>query len=150
MDANRRNRGRLGVVTERSISGRKVGLRGGSAGNGWWPVFCQGAQRSLRLMRCKRDGSACLVLDLSMPGMSGLDVQQWLLDSGDPLPTLFLTGQYEIPEELWRHMERSAGILRKPVAASILVKAIEEALKSNGDKETGIRSQRSDVRNQTG
>jgi len=98
----------------------------------------------------KRDGSACLVLDLSMPGISGLDVQQWLLDSGDPLPTLFLTGQYEIPEEVWRRMERSAGILRKPVAASVLVKAIEEALKSNGDKETGIRSQRSDVRNQMG
>ena len=77
----------------------------------------------------KRDGSSCLVVDLSMPGMSGLDVQQWLLDSGDPLPTLFLTGHYDIPEQMRARLEQASGILEKPVAASVLLKAIEEALK---------------------
>ena len=77
----------------------------------------------------KRDGCGCLVVDLSMPGMSGLDVPQWLLDAGDPLPTLFLTARSDSPEQIRTSLEQSSRILQKPVAASVLLKAIEEALK---------------------
>ena len=81
------------------------------------------------IAKYKRDASACLVVDLSMPGMSGLDVRQWLLDAGDPLPTLFLTARSDIPEQIRTSLEQSSPILQKPVAASVLLKAIEEALK---------------------
>jgi len=79
----------------------------------------------------KPGGIACLVLDLAMPGISGLDVQQWLADSGDLLPILFLTAQTDIPEPVLIRMEQACGILKKSVTASVLVKAIEEALKKS-------------------
>jgi FixJ family two-component response regulator len=79
--------------------------------------------------RYKPGGSGCLVLDLSMAGINGLDVQKWLVDSGDSLPTIFLTAQDELPEQIQAQMDQAAGVLMKPVRASALVKAIEEALK---------------------
>ena len=79
----------------------------------------------------KPDGSACLLLDLSMPGISGLDVQRWLESSGHPLPTIFLTAQVDFLEHIQARLDRAAGLLSKPVTAKVLIKAIEEALKSN-------------------
>jgi len=77
----------------------------------------------------KPDGNGCLVLDLSMPEITGVEVQQWLADSSDPLPILFLTAQDNIPEQVRTSMKRVAGILKKPVSCSELVKAIEDALR---------------------
>jgi FixJ family two-component response regulator len=82
--------------------------------------------------RYRPGGSDCLVLDLSMPGVSGLDVQQWLTDSGHPLPTIFLTAHADFPEQIQTRMDQAAGFLTKPVSASTLVKAIEDALKIHG------------------
>lgn len=80
--------------------------------------------------RYKPDRGGCLLLDLSMPGINGLDVQKWLADSGHRLPTVFLTAQCDIPEQMQSLMDKAAGVLRKPVEAIHLVKAIEEALKT--------------------
>src|SRR6266850_7483647 len=49
----------------------------------------------------------CLVLDLSMPGISGLDVQEWVANSGHPLPTIFLTAQDDIPEQMQVILDRA-------------------------------------------
>jgi len=79
--------------------------------------------------RYKPRGGGCLLLDLSMPGINGLDVQEWLVSSGNPLPTIFLTAQDDLPEQMQALMEKAAGVLTKPVSASTLMKAIDEALK---------------------
>jgi FixJ family two-component response regulator len=80
--------------------------------------------------RYKPSGNGCLLLDLSMSGINGLDVQQWLADLGDPLPTIFLTAQDDFPQQIQTRMDQAAGVLTKPVSASVLVKAIAEALES--------------------
>ncbi len=78
--------------------------------------------------RYKPGGSGCLLLDLSMPGINGLDVQEWLTDSGNPLPTIFLTAHDNLPDQMRTRLEQAAGFLTKPVSANTLVNAIEEAL----------------------
>jgi FixJ family two-component response regulator len=52
------------------------------------------------------------------------------MDSGNPLPTIFLTAQNDLPERIQTPMEQAAGVLSKPVSARDLVKAIEGALKT--------------------
>src|SRR4051812_38105743 len=49
------------------------------------------------LDRAGGDGPSCLVLDLQLPRMGGLDVQRELASSGDPMPIIFLTGHGDIP-----------------------------------------------------
>jgi len=78
--------------------------------------------------RYKPGSSGCLVLDLLMPAITGVDVQKWLVDSGNPLPTIFLTAQDELAEQIQTSMGQAAKVLSKPVSARDLVKAIEEAL----------------------
>jgi FixJ family two-component response regulator len=70
----------------------------------------------------------CLVLDLSMPGITGLDVQRWLASSGGPLPVVFMTGQDDLPEKVLAMMKGAVEILMKPVSANALLKNIEKAL----------------------
>lgn len=68
--------------------------------------------------------AGCLVLDISMPGMTGLDVHEWLTTSGIPLPVIFLTAQSDLPD---RSMKGVVDVLMKPVTASALVASIEKA-----------------------
>src|SRR5580692_7893991 len=49
-------------------------------------------------LRSKRpDGPSCLVLDVSLPGVSGLDFQRQLADAGVQIPIIFITGHGDIP-----------------------------------------------------
>ena len=79
--------------------------------------------------------AGCLVLDLTMPEVTGLDVQQWLASSGTALPIIFLTGQDDLPQKVQAMMQGAVDVLMKPVNASALVKGIEEALA----RDRGIR-----------
>jgi FixJ family two-component response regulator len=72
--------------------------------------------------------ASCLVLDLSMPEITGLDVQQWLASSGRPPPIIFLTGQDDLPEKVQAMMQGAVDVLMKPVNAKALLKGIEDAL----------------------
>src|SRR4051812_10685494 len=49
------------------------------------------------LGRERPDGPSCLVLDVRLPGMSGLEVQRELVDAGIPIPIIFITGHGDIP-----------------------------------------------------
>jgi len=80
---------------------------------------------------------ACLVLDVRMPGMDGLEVQRRLADRGAPIPIVFLTGRASDDEE---RRARSAGaleFLRKPVAkatlSQVLQKVSHAAQRARGD-----------------
>jgi len=72
--------------------------------------------------------TACLVTDMKMPGMSGLDLCEALAASGDAIPTVLVTAH---SEEVTHARARKAGInccLIKPFAAEQLLECIREAL----------------------
>jgi FixJ family two-component response regulator len=75
------------------------------------------------------DISGCLVLDLSMPGMTGLDLQRWLIQSERPIPVIFLTGRGDVPAR----KEGALDFLMKPVDDSALLEAVEEAQRRDRD-----------------
>jgi|ERR1043166_8801261 FixJ family two-component response regulator len=80
------------------------------------------------MARYKPSMFGCLVMDISMPEVTGLDVQEWLSGS---LPIIFLTGKDDVHERA-RALERGAvDVLMKPVVASALFKGIEDALARN-------------------
>ena len=75
-----------------------------------------------------RASAACLVADMRMPGMSGLELYQALVASGERIPTVIITAH---PEELTLSRARQAGItcyLSKPFAPDDLVECVREAL----------------------
>lgn len=72
--------------------------------------------------------AGCLVLNLSMPGITGLDLQRWLARSNHPMPILFLTASDNIPDGGLATLRGAVGVLMKPVIASALISGIEEAL----------------------
>ena len=71
---------------------------------------------------------SCLVLDVRMPGLSGLDLQQELQTKNSLLPIIFITGHGDIPMSVRAMKEGAADFLPKPVQDKVLLKAIERAL----------------------
>ncbi len=80
--------------------------------------------------------AGCLLLDLSMPGINGWDLQRWLADSSQPLPILFLTASDDFPEGD-RTTGRAVDVLMKPVIASVLIAGIEAALARDREGRNG-------------
>jgi FixJ family two-component response regulator len=75
-----------------------------------------------------RASAACLVADMRMPGMTGLELYQALVASGERIPTVIITAH---PEELTQSRARDAGItcyLSKPFAPDDLLECVGEAL----------------------
>jgi len=75
--------------------------------------------------------AGCLLLDLTMPGMSGMDVQQRLSEAGASLPIVFLTGQGDIPTSVRAIKNGAVDFLTKPVVDETLFAVIREALVKN-------------------
>jgi FixJ family two-component response regulator len=75
------------------------------------------------------DAPGCVLLDLAMPGMSGLDVQRALHDSMSPRPIVFLTGQGDIHASVHAMKAGAVDFLVKPVDDSRLVAAVDRALR---------------------
>ena len=70
----------------------------------------------------------CLVLDVRLPGMSGPELQQRLIEQGTVLPIIFLTGHADIPVSVRTIKAGAEDFLIKPVAGHQLLDAIERAI----------------------
>ena len=70
----------------------------------------------------------CLVLDVAMPGLNGLELQQALIAGGHELPIIFLTGHGDIPMSVQAMKRGAVDFLTKPVNDDDLLKAIHAAL----------------------
>jgi DNA-binding NtrC family response regulator len=81
---------------------------------------------------------SCLVLDVNLPGVSGLDVQRELAKSGPPLPIVFLTGHGDIPMTVRAVRAGAADFLTKPVDDEALLSTIRHCMTSCVEEE--IRS----------
>jgi FixJ family two-component response regulator len=77
-----------------------------------------------------RDAEGCLILDISLPGMTGLELQERLNESEWKLPVIFTTGQ---DDELLRDVAMRKGAvayLRKPFDGELLMSAVRNAMAS--------------------
>jgi len=79
---------------------------------------------------------SCLVLDLNLPGISGLDVQQELAKSGEQLPIIFLTGYGDIPTTVRAVRAGATDFLTKPVDDETLLQAIRRCLTADVEQQT--------------
>jgi len=74
------------------------------------------------------DGPSCLVLDMRLPGMSGLDVQRALTNAGVRIPIIFITGHGDIPMTVKAMKSGAVEFLTKPFNDQDLLDAIRVAL----------------------
>jgi FixJ family two-component response regulator len=74
------------------------------------------------------DGPSCLVLDLQLAGMNGLEVQQELARAGDSTPIIFLTGHGDVPTAVRAMKSGAVEFLAKPFDAESLLDAVQQAL----------------------
>jgi FixJ family two-component response regulator len=81
-------------------------------------------------LRAESPGCACLILDVTMPGMSGVELQERLLTAGRAPPIVFITARADAVLEA-RVMARGAvRFLRKPLEEDRLLEAVDAALHS--------------------
>jgi len=93
-------------------------------------------------LRSKRaDGPSCLVLDVRLPGVSGLDFQRELVEAGIRIPIIFITGHGDIPMTVKAMKSGAVEFLTKPFRDQDLLDAIHQAL----DRDRVARQQESEV-----
>jgi len=79
------------------------------------------------LARTPYDGVGCLLLDLKMPGMSGLDVQAAMIAKGIMMPIIFLSAQSDVPSTVRAMRGGAVDFLEKPVDEDQLLAALDRA-----------------------
>ncbi len=87
------------------------------------------------------DRTGCLVLDIRMPGMSGLELQDHLMERNDPLPIIFITGHGDIPMAVEAMKKGAMDFIRKPFRDQELLDRVQEALTRDAD----VREHRADL-----
>ena len=80
------------------------------------------------LRRNRADAPSCLVLDVSLPGVSGLEFQRELADAGLQIPIVFITGHGDIPMTVKAMKSGAVEFLTKPFLDKTLLDAIQQAL----------------------
>lgn len=80
------------------------------------------------LRREPPDGPACLVLDVRMQGLSGLDLQQKLSAAGLSVPIVFMTGHGTIPMSVRAMKAGAVDFLQKPFDDQVLLDAVQQAI----------------------
>jgi FixJ family two-component response regulator len=73
----------------------------------------------------------CLVLDLAMPALSGLELQQLLTTTGSLLPIIFLTGEGDVPKSVQAMKQGASDFLTKPVDEKDLLAAVRTAIEKH-------------------
>jgi len=79
--------------------------------------------------------SGCLLLDVRMPGMSGLRLQDELNERGSRLPILFLTGHGDIPMAVEALRKGAADFIEKPAGGQSLLDKVHQAIKESARRE---------------
>src|ERR1700687_2609073 len=93
-------------------------------------------------MRSKRpDAPGCLVLDVRLPGVNGLDFQRELADAGVRIPIIFITGHGDIPMTVKAMKSGAVEFLTKPFRHQDLLDAIHQAL----DRDRVMRQQQGEL-----
>lgn len=97
-------------------------------------AFCS-AQEFLESNRFKNQGPCCLILDVRMPGLSGIDLHQEFIAKDISLPVIFITGHGDIPMGVKAMKRGAVDFLPKPFDERELVAAINKAI----DKDVAVK-----------
>jgi FixJ family two-component response regulator len=90
----------------------------------------------------KPDQNGCIILDINLPQISGLDLQQILADRGIDLPIIFLTGYGDVPKATAGLKAGAVDFLEKPVDAEVLIDAVRRGLELSARRgEEKVRQQ---------
>lgn len=92
---------------------------------GWDPETFASAEDFLA--RSRIDGPSCLVLDVTLPNLNGLDLQKRIIDRSD-MPIIFITGYGDVPTTVRAMKAGAAEFLTKPIADEVLLQAIAAAI----------------------
>ena len=87
------------------------------------------------------DVPGCLVLDVRLPGLSGLDLQKRMADAGIEIPIIFITGHGDIPMTVRAMKAGAVEFLTKPFRDQDLLDAIQQAL----ERDRTAREQRAEI-----
>jgi FixJ family two-component response regulator len=93
---------------------------------GWQPALFESAQEFLA--RLPTVAPSCLILDVNLPDLSGLDIQQRISDEKSSTPIIFITGYGDVPTSVRAMKAGAAEFLTKPLDDEILIAAIREAV----------------------
>ena len=93
------------------------------------------------LQRKPSKGPSCLILDVSLPGMNGLDFQQKLRNAGLQIPVIFVTGYGDIPMTVKAMKSGAVEFLTKPFEDQDLLDAVQQALA----RDSATRRERADL-----
>jgi len=96
---------------------------------GWSVETFESAETFLAQHDPNREG--CLVLDVTMPGLDGLELQRRLAAEGQRLPIVFVTGHGDIPMSVQAIKAGAIDFLTKPVQAQALVAAVRSAIEAD-------------------
>lgn len=77
---------------------------------------------------CDHTMRGCVLLDINMPHMSGMELQQWMVDNGIDIPIIFLTGSGDIPLSSQAFRKGALDFIEKPFDSDKLLERIQEAL----------------------
>jgi FixJ family two-component response regulator len=94
--------------------------------NGWRVETFESAEAFLE--HREPQAAACLVLDVSLPGLDGIQLQRQLLEMRETMPIVFLTGHGDIPMSVRAMRAGASNFLTKPVNAADLCGAIRQAM----------------------
>jgi len=94
------------------------------------------------LLAPPEDGPGCVILDLQMPGPSGLELQEAMGKRGDSLPVIFLSGHGTIRHGVHAIQRGAVDFLTKPVDPDELLRAVEKALARQKESAEAEREQR--------
>jgi len=93
-------------------------------------------------LACSREETpSCLILDVRLPGLSGLDLQQRMAEAGLEIPIIFITGHGDVPTSVRAMKAGAVEFLTKPVSDRVLLAAIQDAIK----RDRVARQQRSEI-----
>lgn len=102
---------------------------------------CSYASAGEFMLGWQADSPGCIVLDVRMPGPSGLDLQEAFGKLDNPLPIIFLTGHGDIPMSVRAVKAGAVDFLTKPVQREALLAAIENALAQDAQNRSARQGQ---------
>jgi RNA polymerase sigma factor (sigma-70 family) len=97
-------------------------------GEGWHPELFASASEFLASHRTRPSVPSCLVLDVSMPGLSGLELQKRVANDRADMPIIFVTGYGDIPMTVEAMKAGAIEFLTKPFTDEALLSAIRQAI----------------------